>query len=156
MTVRGKATVLELNRLLRGDATGLTAEIIANPMLLDRVISLLSDVRIATTERAKTRFRLIKSYWPNYEAERQEGASVSWFAHDARNHKDIEVLYDFARKEYSIRDKDNLLEAKEVAEALPLIYAILPERELKMIAFMQRQYEAMNVGAEIKRAGAER
>jgi hypothetical protein len=153
MTVCEKPAVQEFNTLLGGNASELAVTIAENPMLLDRLVSLLADVRNAATAKAKTRFRLIKSYWPNFETEHPAGASVSWIARDARNHRDIEVVYDFGGMEYSVRDKDEQLEAEEIKEALTMIYAILPERELKMIAIMQQRYETMSTSPEIKRAG---
>ncbi len=152
MTSSGNRTVLEFNKLLSGSANGLAGAIVENPMLLDRLVSLLGEVRVAATEKAKSRFRLIKSYWPNFETERPVDANVSWIARDARNHRDIEVVYNFGNKEYSVRDRDDQLEEEEAKEALSMVYAILPERELKMIAIMQQRYETMSSIPDIKRA----
>lgn len=151
MTVCEKPSVLEFDTLLGGNANGLALTIAENPMLLDRLVSLLTDIRTAATEKAKARFRLIKSYWPNFETERPTDAVVSWIARDARENRDIEVVYDFSRKEYSIRNRNGLHEAEDIQEALTMVYAILPERELKMIAIMQQRYETMSTSPEIKR-----
>ena len=151
MTVCEKPSVLEFDTLLGGNANGLALTIAGNPMLLDRLVSLLTDIRTAATEKAKARFRLIKSYWPNFETERSTDAVVSWIARDARENRDIEVVYDFSRKEYSIRNRNGLHEAEDIQEALTMVYAILPERELKMIAIMQQRYETMSTSPEIKR-----
>lgn len=156
MTLSGKTENLEIAKLLGADASGLAQTISENPMLLDRLVSALADIRNAATENAKTRFRLTKSFWPNFETGRPKSACVTWVARDTKNHRDIEVVYDFGKREYTVKEQSEGLEPEEVKETLAMVYLILPASELKMISIMQGRYEALATNDDIKRVSGRR
>jgi hypothetical protein len=151
-----KTSNLEIETLLGGNAGRLTQAVAENPMLLDRLVSVLTDIRTAATEKAKLRFRLTRSFWPNFETERATGVYVSWIARDTKNNRDIEVIYDFSKREYSVRDKGEQFEPGEIEQALAMIYVLLPANELKMISIMKERYEAMTTIQGVKRASGRR
>lgn len=156
MTSTGNTEKTDIHKLLGGDAKTLGQIVSENPMLLDNLVDAIADIRKAATEKAKTRFRLTQSFWPNFETGRTKSAHVSWIARDTKKNRDIELVYDFRKREYTVRDQTKELEVDEMKEALAMIYVILPARELKMISIMQGRYETMTASPDIKRASGRR
>lgn len=156
MTHSKRGLRFDLDSLAGLDEIALAKSLAKNPMFLDRLVSELTDIRNATTERAKTRFSLVRSLWPNLETGRMKNVHVSWLARDMVSHRDIEVLYDFRKREYTVKDKHQGLAPDESKEALAMIYAIIPKGELKMISIMQDRYDTMIAGQDIKRAAGRR
>ena len=132
---------IDIEKLLGPNAAGFAKTLSADAMLLDKLVSAFSEIRKETTERAQSRFRLTKSYWPNVESGKTKNLYVSWSAHDAATHQDIEVIYDFEKQEYRLKESRDELSSSEEKHIVTTFYAILPVSEITMIRKMQTRYD---------------
>jgi hypothetical protein len=145
-----------IGALVSDDANGLLLTASQDPVLLDKLVDALRDLRRTAAENAKARFHLIKSFWPNFETSGIKNPYVSWIARDTERNRDVELVYEFDKREYAIRDQDEILEQGEIKTAIAMIYVILPESEVKMVSIMQDRYETMTASADIKRVSHRR
>jgi hypothetical protein len=150
-----KIGIKQIETLITSENGGLAQALIGDPILLDHVMEALKQARSEVTEKAKAKFRLSKSYWPNFDTSREKSTYVYWVAHDIENHRAVEMMYDFRKREYEVKEQSEVT-AEELKATLAMIYAILPLREIKMISDMQGRYDDMIVNQGSRTASRRR
>lgn len=137
-----------LRRTLGVAADLLLANLGTDVIRIDEAIAALSVVRKATAEIYSEQLRLTQSVWPYDLLKPAEKVNVTWTAEDRSAGVSFELVYNFGKRTYAIRDDGDQSRPEEVTAQK--IYALLPEHEIARVKHIQAQFDLRAKQAEPK------